>query len=145
MIHITFRWVIPSFVFGVCPQYNSRRLSSYYFPLSGWEKAKLVYKEKVFSGDVLSGKEALLAGLGISIDLSIHTCFSELQNGQLKQVLNGWTRQPWELSLIIARSFLSNTRLVEFARTFTKIEQKECSLRNLRNFSKGNDEFFLSC
>lgn len=107
------------------------------------KRAKLVYKEKVFSGDVLSGKEALLAGLGISIDLSITSCLPELQNGQLVPVLNGWTRQPWELSLVISRSNLSNTRLVEFGRTFAKIEQKECLLRNRLFFPKEDDEFVL--
>lgn len=107
--------------------------------------AKLVYQEKVFSGDVLSGKEVLLAGLGISIDLSITSCLQELQSGQLVPVLNGWTRQPWELSLVISRSHLSNTRLVEFGKAFAKIEQKECLLRNRRFFPEENDVFALSC
>lgn len=79
------------------------------------EKCPLGYKEIIFSGDVLTGKEMLLAGEGISVDLSISSIENELKTGEVVPVLPGWHRPAWAITFAIRRESLSNSRLVRFA------------------------------
>ena len=53
-----------------------------------------MYKRIAFAGDVLSGKEVLLAAEGIAVDLSFHICRHEIEQGRLVRVLAGWHRPP---------------------------------------------------
>lgn len=48
-----------------------------------------MYKRIAFAGDVLSGKEVLLAAEGIAVDLSFHICRHEIEQGRLVRVLAG--------------------------------------------------------
>lgn len=89
------------------PMTNELHCGSRFVPLN--------YREIVFSGDVLSGKEALLAGEGISVDLSIFSIEKELKSGLVVQVLPYWSRPAWHVTFAIRRESLSNSRLVKFA------------------------------
>ncbi len=86
------------------------------------ERQPLEYEQIVFSGDVLSGKEWLMAGMGIAIDLSLAFCWKDIERGRLLPVLNGWTREPWELTMVIRREDLSNQRLVALSRALVDHE-----------------------
>lgn len=83
------------------------------------ELRPLEYKQIVFSGDVLSGKEWLMA-----IDLSLAFCWRDIEQGRLLPVLNGWSRAPWDLTVAIKKQNLSNQRLVALARALVEHETK---------------------
>lgn len=106
---------------------------------NGKEKQQLVYKDIIFSGDVLSGKEVLLAGEGISVDLSISSIEKELKNGEVVPVLQGWHRPAWSITFAIRRESLSNSRLVKFA-VWLKEREKVASERRFKNYTR--DGFF---
>ena len=88
------------------------------------ELRPLEYKQIVFSGDVLSGKEWLMAGMGVAIDLSLAFCWRDIEQGRLLPVLNGWTGAPWDLTVAIKKQNLSNQRLVALARALVEHETK---------------------
>ena len=88
------------------------------------ELRPLEYKQIVFSGDVLSGKEWLMAGMGVAIDLSLAFCWRDIEQGGLLPVLNGWSRAPWDLTVAIKKQNLSNQRLVALARALVEHETK---------------------
>ena len=88
------------------------------------ELRSLEYKQIVFSGDVLSGKEWLMAGMGVAIDLSLAFCWRDIEQGRLLPVLNGWSRAPWDLTVAIKKQNLSNQRLVALARALVEHETK---------------------
>lgn len=88
------------------------------------ELRPLEYKQIVFSGDVLSGKEWLMAGMGVAIDLSLAFCWRDIEQGRLLPVLNGWSRAPWDLTVAIKKQNLSNQRLVALARALVEHETK---------------------
>lgn len=88
------------------------------------ELRPLEYKQIVFSGDVLSGREWLMAGMGIAIDLSLAFCWKDIEQGRLVPVLNGWSRSPWDLTVAMKKHSLSNRRLVSFARAIVEYEAK---------------------
>lgn len=88
------------------------------------ELRPLEYKQIVFSGDVLSGKERLMAGMGVAIDLSLAFCWRDIEQGRLLPVLNGWSRAPWDLTVAIKKQNLSNQRLVALARALVEHETK---------------------
>lgn len=95
----------------------------------GKKTAPLVYKTIAFAGDVVSGKEAVLNGDGIALDLSIAYCLREIEDGTLVPVLNGWHRPNWDKTLVVKRDALSNARLVNFARHFVKLESEYSKIR----------------
>lgn len=88
------------------------------------ELRSLEYKQIVFSGDVLSGREWLMAGMGIAIDLSLAFCWKDIEQGRLVPVLNGWSRSPWDLTVAMKKHSLSNRRLVSFAKAIVEYEAK---------------------
>lgn len=95
----------------------------------GKETAPLLYKTIAFAGDVASGKEAVLNGDGIALDLSIAYCLREIEDGTLVPILNGWHRPDWDKTLVVTRDALSNARLVNFARHFVKLESESSKIR----------------
>ena len=90
----------------------------------GGEIRPLECRQIVFSGDVLSGREWLMAGMGIAIDLSLAFCWNDIDQGKLVPVLNGWSRTPWDLTVVVKKQALSNRRLVSFARAIVEYEAK---------------------
>ena len=84
---------------------------------------------ELVSGDVLSGKEALLAGEGISVDLSISSIEKELKSGLVVQVLPYWSRPAWHVTFAIRRESLSNSRLVKFALWLKERERTNVAIR----------------
>lgn len=88
------------------------------------EVRPLEYNQIVFSGDVLSGREWLMAGMGIAIDLSLAFCWKDIEQGRLLPVLNGWSRTPWDLTVVVKKQSLSNRRLVALARALVEHEAK---------------------
>ena len=109
-----------------------------YYPRSkrlvrGEESVPLIFGHAAFSGDVMSGKEALLKGEGIAISLSIATCRKELESGAVVPVLPGWHRPEWEMTLAMARTGLGNPRLVHFAQAFAQSESEAIQQRRMEN------------
>lgn len=100
------------------------------------ERRPLEYKQIVFSGDVLTGREWLMAGTGIAIDLSLAFCWKDIEQGRLLPVLNGWRRTPWDLTMVIKRQNLSNRRLVALARALLDHERK-ASVNRARSYARG--------
>ena len=98
----------------------------------GGEIRVLECRQIVFSGDVLSGREWLMAGMGIAIDLSLAFCWKDIEQGRLIPVLNGWSRMPWDLTVVVKKQALSNRRLVSFARAIVEYESK--ASENRANF-----------
>lgn len=99
------------------------------FLYKGCKKEALVYKKIVLSGDVLSTREALIDGRGISIDLSVSSCLFELKTGVIRPILLGWHRPPWKMTIAIHRRDIANTRLTRFARWIAAEERKALSER----------------
>lgn len=54
--------------------------------------------------DMEAIRDALLDGRGISIDLPISMFVKELEEGSLVPILRHWRREPWEYSVIYAKS-----------------------------------------
>lgn len=113
------------------------RSSDYYpktrFLIRGDEKEPLLYRRIAFSGDVMSGKEALLNGEGIAVSLSIATCWNEIESGALVPVLTDWHRPEWEMTLCMSKNNVGNMRFVNFARAFVKSESEAIRQRRKRN------------
>lgn len=93
-----------------------------------------------FSGDVLSGRECVLNGEGVALDLSFSRCLTEIKEGKLIPVLDGWHRPEWHLNIVIAKENESNARLMKFARWFAsaeafalnkRSEKRESMMKNL--------------
>ena len=51
-------------------------------------------------------------------------CWNEIEQGKLVPVLNGWSRTPWDLTVVVKKQTLSNRRLVSFARAIVEYESK---------------------
>ncbi len=79
------------------------------------EERCFVWKAIGFQGDALSCKAAVLADLGIAMDLSFDLCKQELMSGELVPVLNGWHRQPWDMNLVMSDKMEGNPQLMRFA------------------------------
>ena len=109
-----------------------------YYPMSrflvrGEEKVPLVFDHVAFSGDVMSGKEALLNGEGIAVSLSIATCQKEIETGTVVPVLLGWHRPEWEMTLAMAKTNIGNLRFIHFARAFLLSEGEAICRRRMEN------------
>jgi DNA-binding transcriptional LysR family regulator len=96
------------------------------------ESVPLRFKKVAFAGDVLSGREALLAGEGLSIDLSVSSLEEDLKKGSLKVVLPGWHRPAWQIVFAVRRESLSNTSLVDFAKFLVSREARAAAIRIAR-------------
>ena len=90
-----------------------------------------------FAGDVLSGKEALLNGEGVALDLSFSSCRDEIESGLLFPVLRGWHRPVWELTVAVSAA-QADSRVLKFAQWFAQSERKGLARRNAftRNYVK---------
>lgn len=97
-----------------------------------------MYKRIAFAGDVLSGKEVLLAAEGITVDPSFHICRHEIEQGRLVRVLAGWHRPPWDLTITVCDKRVTDSRILNFCRLFAEYEKKASAMR-LRHMHK----FFL--
>lgn len=97
-----------------------------------------MYKRIAFAGDVLSGKEVLLAAEGIAVDPSFHICRHEIEQGRLVRVLAGWHRPPWDLTITVCDKRVTDSRILNFCRLFAEYEKKASAMR-LRYMHK----FFL--
>lgn len=104
----------------------------------------LVYKRIAFAGDVLSGKEVLLAAEGIAVDLSFHICRHEIEQGRLVRVLAGWHRPPWDLTIAVCDERVTDSRILNFCRLFAEYEKKASAMR-LRQMHKFFLERDLNC
>lgn len=105
------------------------------FLMRGEETVPFGFRHAAFSGDVMSGKEALLKGEGIAVSLSIATCRKELESGEVVPVLQGWHRPDWEMTLVMSRNHLGNQRLVRFAQAFVKSESEAIGRRRTENLA----------
>lgn len=76
-----------------------------------------------YAVDVQSGKEAVLNGEGVAIDLSLSICRKEIEDGLLIPVLNGWHRPPWEMCVAVSAERSGNKRLMHFAEWFANAER----------------------
>ena len=109
-----------------------------YYPMSrflvrGEEKVPLVFDLVAFSGDVMSGKEALLNGEGIAVSFSIATCQKEIEIGVVVPVLLGWHRPEWKMTLAMAKTNIGNLRFIHFARAFLLSEGEAICRRRMEN------------
>ena len=93
-----------------------------YFLSRGNEKAPLITKHVVFTGDALSCKAALMSDAGIAMDLSFDLCRQEILRGDLVPVLNGWHRLPWEMTFVMTARLQDNERLMQFCRWIVERE-----------------------
>ena len=105
------------------------------FLMRGEETVPFGFRHAAFSGDVMSGKEALLKGEGIAVSLSIATCRKELESGEVVPVLQGWHRPDWKMTLVMSRNNLGNQRLVRFAQAFVKSESEAIGRRRTENLA----------
>ncbi|MCF0253650.1 MAG: LysR family transcriptional regulator [Duodenibacillus sp.] len=101
----------------------------------GGESVPLACGSVAFAGDVMSGREALLRGEGISVSLSFSSCWRELQEGLVVPVLMGWHRPAWQMTAAIARRDLGSQRLVNFMRWFVKEEALFLRARTRQHFA----------
>lgn len=97
---------------------------------NGSECVALVSRRIAFAGDVASGREAVLSGEGIAIDLSFHTLKSEIESGRLVAVLPGWHRPKWQSTVATSKANLGNARLLNFCRWFAVHEAKASQRRD---------------
>lgn len=112
--------------------------------ICGEKHTPLVYKRIAFAGDVLSGKEVLLAAEGIAVDLSFHICRHEIEQGRLVRVLAGWHRPPWDLTIAVCDERVTDSRILNFCRLFAEYEKKASAMR-LRHMHKFFLERDLNC
>ena len=103
--------------------------------ICGEKRTPLMYKRIAFAGDVLSGKEVLLAAEGIAVDLSFHICRHEIEQGRLVRVLAGWHRPPWDLTIAVCDERVTDSRILNFCRLFAEYEKKASAMR-LRHMHK---------
>lgn len=109
--------------------------------VSGERTEPLVCRGIACQGDVPSCMAALLSHEGIAVDLSVHVLRREIEEGRVEPVLPSWHRPSWSLCLVVARTMLGNTRLVNFFRAFHEAECR-AALQRLRYVRRlcGRDE-----
>ena len=83
------------------------------------EERAFVWHDIGFKGDALSYKAAVLADIGITMDLSFDLCKQEILAGELVPVLNGWHRAPWNMNIVMNEKNEENAQLVQFAESLT--------------------------
>ncbi len=80
------------------------------------EERAFVWHDIGFKGDALSYKAAVLADIGITMDLSFDLCKQEILAGELVPVLNGWHRAPWNMNIVMNEENEESAQLVQFAK-----------------------------
>lgn len=92
---------------------------TYYTLFRRGEERTFVWHDLGFKGDALSYKAAVLADIGIVMDLSFVLCKKEIFAGELVPVLNGWHRAPWDMNIVMNEMNEENGQLVQFAESLT--------------------------
>jgi DNA-binding transcriptional LysR family regulator len=100
----------------------------------GAESRPLKCRRVAFAGDVMSGREALLKGDGIALDLSISSCLKDIESGALVPVLGGWHRPAWRMTLAAPARARHSPRLLRFAEWFAEAEGKAL-LERMRRYA----------
>lgn len=78
----------------------------------------------VLSGDFLTIRSALLAGLGVALDLPTASIQDGLARGEIVPVLDGWSREPFRVSLAARRSEAGDPTIERFMCWFVKRERQ---------------------
>lgn len=82
----------------------------------GGEERAFVWHDIGFKEGDLSCKVAILADIGIAMDLSFDLCKLEILAGELVPVLNGWHRAPWDMNIVMSDKNEENAQLVQCAK-----------------------------
>lgn len=89
----------------------------------GLERSPLVFHRVTWEGDSLMGREAVLSGEGVALDLSLSLVSEGIETGRLVPVLSGWHRPYWRPSVVFRRDHPQAARLERFAVFFHEEEQ----------------------
>lgn len=108
---------------------SARHYPATTFLTNGSAQVPLANRRVAFSGDVASGREAVLAGAGIAVDLSFHAMKSEIESGRLVPVLVDWHRPKWHTCLVVSKINANNIRLIRFCRWYAHQESKAAKKR----------------
>lgn len=103
--------------------------------VNGRNFCSFVYRNIAYKGDVWSGKQALLEGAGISVDFSLAVLKDEILEGKIVPVLLGWHRPSWNMSFVMSKRNLSNTRFLNFCRWFAD-EESTASRKRTQELEK---------
>ncbi len=87
----------------------------------GLERAPLVSK-RAHVGDALTCRQAVLSGAGIALDLAYAVVKSDVEAGNLVQVLRGWHRPQWLPSIVFLATHPQRTRIEKFVDFFVREE-----------------------
>lgn len=70
-------------------------------------------------------RNAVLAGLGVAVDLTLNKCAEDILKGKLVPILPGWYRSPMPVYTVISRSAWMLRRVRVFAQWFNEEAGKE--------------------
>lgn len=85
------------------------------------ERVPLLSRKIVHEGDTPTCMEMLLAGKGISFDISLGITLELIKAGRLVPILAGWHRPAWRLSCAIAANRMADAELVGFTRSIATL------------------------
>lgn len=83
----------------------------------------------VLSGDFLTIQSAMRAGLGVALDLPTSSVRDGLVSGEVVPVLNGWSREPFRVSLTVKTEASTDVQLERFMGWFVERERQAALAR----------------
>ena len=83
----------------------------------------VVFGSAVRSTDILAVREAVLAGMGVAVDMPLVQIYEDLQEGRLVPILPGWSLPPVECFVVTNRDAWHMRRVRVFFEWFAKSMQ----------------------
>lgn len=78
----------------------------------------------MLSGDFLTIQSALRVGLGVALDLPTASIRDDLASGEVVPVLNGWSREPFRVTLTVRQNSADDPELDCFMNWFVERERQ---------------------
>ncbi len=101
----------------------------------GSERADVSFGQEVFTDNSVVLRQSAIQGSGIVLDLPAEFVAEAVKKGQLRQILRGWHRKPFERAVLIRQSdYDEGNAIRRFAEWLTEREREESLKRELCAF-----------
>lgn len=77
------------------------------------------------STDIIMIKNALVSGLGITVDMPLFHCIDLLESGQLKVIMSGWHQPSWGAYVACSKEAWHKKRVRLFAQWYANQSTQE--------------------
>lgn len=95
------------------------------FLVRGLESYPVEFKRTMESTDIIMIKNALVSGLGITVDMPLFHCIDLLESGQLKVIMPGWHQPSWGAYVACSKEAWHKKRVRLFAQWYANQSTQE--------------------